>query len=611
MKHLFSVVMSTKWWFLFPAIFLLAGLPARAASTGDDLFIRANQVGYLPADTKVAIAFSVSARPNLQFELLDARTGHRAWGPHSAGPNTGPFGRYAYHYRLDFTEFEEPGRYTIRLTGTGIKSLPFTLGPDAYDDLHERMLTYFHQQRCGYNPFLDEACHRLDGRTAYGPVPDSTYLDVSGGWHDAGDDLRYLLTSGNTVGRMLFTYRENRGKFHDRYNALGQPYPNDIPDILDEAKWGLDWMLKMHPQPDQLYHQVGDDRDHVGFKLPYQDTADYGWGPNSYRVVYYATGKPQGLRKYQNTSTGIANLAGRYAAVMAMAAAIWQQDLGDSVAAARFFQAGKEVYNLGLRQPGCQEGTPCTSPYRYHEITWADDMEWGAAEMYKQTENAQYLRDAQRFAKLANTVSWMGADTARHYEYYPFMNLGHYELYPLVDSAFQDTLAGYYRSQLEAIRQRALRNPYRIGYPFIWCSNNLAAALITQAILYEKMTGDDRYRPMALEVRDWLLGRNPWGVSQFVGIPAAGITPLDPHGSIPYITGREITGGLNDGPIYTSTYRQHHIELTEPDEYTLFQSSLVVYHDDLGDYSTNEPTLDGTAETLFWMVYFDRILDNQ
>jgi hypothetical protein len=96
------------------------------------------------------------------------------------------------------------------------------------------------QQRCGYNPFLDIVCHKKDGRTAYGPMPDSTYLDVSGGWHDAGDYLRYLLTSSNATVRLLFSYREHRGKFRDEFNALGQKGANGIPDILDEAKWGLD-----------------------------------------------------------------------------------------------------------------------------------------------------------------------------------------------------------------------------------------------------------------------------------------------------------------------------------------------------------------------------------
>ena len=174
------------------------------------------------------------------------------------------------------------------------------------------------QQRCGYNPFLDVECHQHDGRTAYGPRPESTHIDVTGGWHDAGDQLKYLITSSNATARMLLAYELEPEKFGDVVDALGHPSPNGIPDVLDEAKWGLDWMHKMHPAPDELYHQVADDRDHIGWKWPHQDKSDYGWGPNSYRVVYFADGKPQGLARYKSEATGIANLAGRYAAAMAM-----------------------------------------------------------------------------------------------------------------------------------------------------------------------------------------------------------------------------------------------------------------------------------------------------
>ena len=59
----------------------------------------------------------------------------------------------------------------------------------------------------------------------------------------------------------------------------GSQGPNGMADVLDEARWGLDWMLKMHPEPDALYHQVADDRDHIGLRLPQDETADYGWGP--------------------------------------------------------------------------------------------------------------------------------------------------------------------------------------------------------------------------------------------------------------------------------------------------------------------------------------------
>ncbi len=587
-------------------LLLTLSTPVPSLAQDANLHMRINQVGYLPEDTKIAIAFAKQSQ-SMAFELVDAETGKIVRESEKANTDAGPWGNFPHHYLLDFSAFTASGRYRIRITGTEQVSLPFSIGTDAYSGLHKEALKYIRRQRCGYNPVLGQVCHTYDGRSFYGPMPDSTYFDVSGGWHDAADYLRYMLTSGNTVGRMLFTYRETENKqiFEDEYNRSGRAGSNGIPDILDEAKWGLDWMLKMHPAPGLLFHQVADDRDHIGFKLPHADSSDYGWGPDSYRVVYFANGKPQGLGKYINTSTGIANLAGRYAAVMAMAADIWANDLDDAASAERFLQAAKEVYEMGLKQQGSQEGTPHLARYRYHEITWADDMEWGAAELFKVTGQERYLDDGKEFARKINTLSWMGKDTARHYEYYPFMNLGHYALYPLVEAAFQDTLSGYYREGLEALKQRADQNPYSIGYPFIWCSNNLAAAAITQALLYQRMTGDDTYRRMATEMRDWLLGRNPWGVSQMVGIPVqGGVTSQDPHDSISHLTGIKATGGLLDGPLYTATHNKHHIRLFEPDEYAAFQSDLVVYHDDLGDYSTNEPTLDGTAETLFWLALF-------
>jgi hypothetical protein len=572
----------------------------------DAIHLRANQIGYLPEDPKIAVAFSQQSAHKRLFEIIEAASGQRVWGPAKLGANAGAWGNFAFHYRLDFSAFKKAGRFKIKIAGTDFESLPFNIGSDAYNSYHELLLAYMRQQRCGYNPFLNVVCHKKDGRTMYGPMPDSTYFDVSGGWHDAGDYLRYLLTSSNATARLLFSYRENRGKFRDEFNALGQKGANGIPDILDEARWGLEWMLKMHPAPDLLFHQVGDDRDHSGWELPQEDVSDYGWGPGSYRMVYYANGKPQGLGKFQNTSTGIANLAGRYAAAMAIAAQIWQNDLRDRNFAERCLQAAQEVYAMGKKQTGCQEGTPCRAPYRYYENTWADDMEWGAAELFRATGEKGYLDEAKIFARQIGATSWMGADTARHYEFYPFANLGHYALHSLVDRAFQDTLAGFYRESLEKMQARANRNPYRLAVPFIWCSNNLVVNFITHGLLYEQMTGDKRYHEMIVAHRDWLQGRNPWGISAFVGIPKeGGNTPQFPHSVIADKTKRQITGGLNDGPVYGSIYKSLiGIRLTRPDAYAEFQSDLVVYHDDLGDYSTNEPTMDGTADAVYFMAWF-------
>ena len=129
--------------------------------------------------------------------------------------------------------------------------------------------------------------------------------------------------------------------------------------------------------------------------------------------------------------------------------------------------------------------------------------------------------------------------------------------------------------------------------------------MITQVILYEEMTGDASYHDFLVQQRDWLFGRNPWGSSMFTGIPENGEYPVEVHTSIWALTKREIPGGLVDGPVFGSIYRSLlGLVLTEPDEFEAFQNEFVVYHDDIGDYSTNEPTMDGTAGAILMMAYW-------
>jgi hypothetical protein len=581
---------------------LLASVSVLAAR-GGEVFIRASQIGYRPQDAKTAIAFGAAPVPD-SFTIVPAGSG-KAVFEGKARPVAGvKWGQQENHAELDFSSFKTPGDYLLRLGGN--ESIPLKIGNDAYAQLPDQLLEFMREQRCGYNPWLDAVCHSFDGRTAFGPLTNGTYFDARGGWHDAADLLKYLLTSGNATAQMLLAYAladsaADRGIFADKVNGLGQPYPNGIPDVLDEGRWGLEWMLKLHPAPDKLYHQVADDRDHTGRRLPQNEIADYGWGKGGARVVYYADGQPQGLQKYKSQSTGVANLAGRYAAAMALAYQIWKTDPQQRGFAERCLQAGKEVYELGRAKEGVQQGNSYSAPYRYEETTWADDMEWGAAELFRATRKGRYLDEAKHYARLAAADSWMGKEQTGHYQYYPFMNLGHFRLYDLVDHNFKKTLAGYYSEGIERCVRAGEKNPYRIGVPFIWCSNNLTTALATQCLLYEWMTGDRHYRDFAARQRDWLLGRNPWGFSMFTEIGQR--CPKDPHLMTMQLTRRPIRGGLVDGPVYDRIFKSlKGVAITEPDPLAAFQGQAV-YHDDVQDYSSNEPTMDGTASAiLLWAL---------
>ena len=89
----------------------------------------------------------------------------------------------------------------------------------------------------------------------------------------------------------------------------------------------------------------------------------------------------------------------------------------------------------------------------------------------------------------------------------------------------------------------------------------------------------------------------------FEGLPEGGEYPEDTHLPTVQLLKKQVRGGLVDGPIAAQTYKGLiGLTLHQPDEFAMFQPRDVVYHDDVGDYSTNEPTMDGTADAILVMT---------
>jgi len=576
-------------------LFLILSISVAQAQ---EIHIRTNIVGYMPQDSKVA--FVMSDQPIRQkATLINIQNDKTSFKGKLKKVKARKWGKYQHQYLFDFSKEKVEGTYAIQVGKT--QSTPFKINTNAFAKYHTDMVAFMQQQRCGYNPYFDIVCHQGDGRIFYAPVEDSTYFDFTGGWHDAGDQLKYLITGSNATARMLLAFELSPNIFKDQVDALGHPHSNDIPDVLDEAKWGLDWLLKLHPKPDWLIHQIADDRDHRGFKFPHKDNAEYGWGPNSYRAAYFANGQPQGLGKWKSKATGIANVAGRSAAALAIGARVWKTY--DGAFARKCQKAAEELFEMGQEKEGFQQGNSHGAPYRYNEDTWADDMEWAGAELYKLTQEESYLKEAIRYANIIKDDGWMARDTMVHYQKYPFMNMGHFSLYQIAPADTKQQLAKWYQTNIEKVLKRAETNAYHNGVPFLWCSANLTVNFITQAMLYEKMTGDTQYHAQMLLHWDWLFGRNPWGTSMFTGIPENGETPFDVHIPPRALLKKTPAGGLIDGPIFRTIHDYlKGLILIEPDELADFQNDFVVYHDDIGDYSTNEPTMDGTADSIFMMA---------
>ncbi len=573
----------------FLLFFFFVGLLAFTKNeTEFQSWIRINQLGYRNEGIKVAVWCALEKKRVRKFELVDVSNGKVVYSA-VAGKDFGSYGPFESTYRLDFSTFNKSGDYYLR-SGKAV-SPHFRIGTNVYSGTADFCLQYMRQQRTGFNPFLRDSCHTRDGYTLYGPMPDSTYIDVVGGWHDASDYLQYSTTSANATYHLLMAYRDFPAAFRDEKLSNGTEGQNGTKDVLDEAKWGLDWLLKMHPRKDWMFNQIADDRDHISMRIPKLDSM-YGRGHE--RPVYFIDGKPQQRGKGKNNTTGTSSTAAKFSSAFALGASIYSSI--DNGYSKLLEEKSLSAYHYANIKPGVTQTVSVRAPYIYAEENWVDDMELASTYMNR-------LNEAYQYADQEPLTPWLGSDTAKHYQWYPFINLGHYELAKRISDLRRDTILGYYKAGIQNVYEKGLQNAFYRGIPFIWCSNNLTTSFAIQCGWYRKLSNDAQFEALEQANIDWLFGCNPWGTSMVYGLPSWGDTPIDPHSAFTHLKNYPINGGLVDGPVYASIYNNLiGITLNDPDEYARFQSALVVYHDDYGDYSTNEPTMDGTAALIYLLA---------
>lgn len=543
--------------------------------------IHLNQVGFRASAPKRAVVPATGAVLGSGFVLVDdavvPETRYRGTLTEYQGPNQS--GHYARHFFADFDDFTRPGRYRLRLSD-GNLSVPFTIGDDIYEQIIPLILRYFDVQRCG--PQHSEhrgPCHEDDGIISGGPR-NGERMDASGGWHDAGDYLKFVETASYVTALMLFSYDRNQTHY-DRALAHWDTF-DGLPLPLAYAKIGLDWLLKMHPRPDEFYYQVGDDSDHNSWRLPETDMPKLSkhWTP---RPVFYGIG---------------ANLAGRTAAALADGSRLYRPY--DPAFADRCLSAARSVYHLGLQNPQILT----TNPYDFYpEKTWQDDMEWGAINLYQATQEERYLTQAITFARAAGPAQTYTSVYNTH-------TLAHATLYPHAPAAVQAQLLEFLRVDAEAARVHSASNPYGLGTPYLWGTAEAAAGAAITCQVYARFSGKREFAEIARRQRDFILGCNPFGLCCLVG--AGTRYPLFPHHQIANLKNIELTGAIVGGPSDFKTYQDQHISASHvdstqsPSPPPLPQDTshnVGVYHDVVEDYVTNEPANDYTAKFLLLAAF--------
>ncbi len=563
-----------------------------------DSWIRINQIGYKNEGRKVAVWVAKKDKKLKRFTVRDLLTNKVVYKGKVSKP-FGSYGPFLQSYRLDFSELKTPGRYIIETGGT--ISQEVKIGDNVYNGSADFTLRYMRQQRTLFNPYLKDSCHTHDGFTMYGQsagLADSTQVDVGGGWHDASDYLQYATTSANATFHLLAAYRDFPNVFSDYKQANGLDGSNGIKDVLDEARWGLDWLVEMHPSADVMFNQIADDRDHASMRMPGEDPF---YGRGFERPVYFIDGKPQQRGKFMNNTTGTSSTAAKFVSSFNLGASLFAEIA--PTYSRILAEKAESAFRYAHKRLGVTQTVSIKSPYIYAEDNWKDDMELAYATMYKRTADPKYKIESLKYASAEPVTEWMIRDTANHYQYYPFINLGHYALAKELEGEQRNEVVDYYKQGIEQVWKRAKENAFYRGVPFIWCSNNLTVSFAIQCLWYQELSGNSDYEELLQANIDWLFGVNPWGTSMVYGLPSTGDTPVDPHSAFTHLHDFPIDGGLVDGPVYTSIFNNLiGIKLNQEDEYAEFQSNLAVYHDDYGDYSSNEPTMDGTASLIYLLA---------
>jgi hypothetical protein len=241
-----------------------AGLTA--GPNGPIPLIVVDQFGYRLAAAKVAVIrdpqqgydAAESFTPGSEYAVVDVATGSTVFTgsptPWKAGATDTVSGDRAWWF--DFSAVTTPGEYYVLDVSSGRRSVHFRIDDAVYRSILKHAVRSFYYQRAGQEKRAEHAgADWADGPSHLGPGQDSetrawidknnpaTARDLRGGWYDAGDQNKYTAWHAGYVRTLLRAFDHNPSAFTDDY-AIPES-GNGIPDILDEVKWGLDWLVRM------------------------------------------------------------------------------------------------------------------------------------------------------------------------------------------------------------------------------------------------------------------------------------------------------------------------------------------------------------------------------
>jgi len=481
----------------------------------------------------------------------------------------------------DFSNLTREGKYYIRLN-TNDTSYHFNISSNVFNDVFQKALKAFYFQRCGSQLFYTHAgiyqrnaCHTGDA-FYHSSTGRSGFKLSRGGWHDAGDYGKYVVNAGISVATLLLAYE----LFPEYFSSDSLNIPesgNGIPDILDEVKYEIQWLLTMQASDGSVYHKLTKEQ-FESFVMPSQDS---------------------GMRYiYQKSSTA----TGNFIAVLSRFYRLYKNY--DSTLANQCLNAAKNAWNWLINQPsivppGGFHNPSGTQTGEYGDNNDSDERLWAAAELFESTGEQSY-KDYYEFnynlgGLINSTMNWQNVRTLAHITYL-------FSKQPNTDQNVKTQLLNSLISYANTLASRKNTNGFGVSInpgEYYWGSNSQVLNNGILLILAYTKTNDNKYLSAALEQINYILGSNAHNLSFVTGIGKK--YPMKPHhrpseadGILEPIPGFVVGGPnqfLND-PILQQYFNQN----TPP---------ALCYIDHLQSWASNEVAINWNAPLVFLAGYFN------
>ncbi len=472
--------------------------------------IKVNQIGYQPLGSKYALVTgfyeTLSAAAGTAFHVIRASDNADVYDGELKLESSFDSLSGDEVFSADFSRLTAPGTYFIHVDSPGVAdSLQFQIGFGVFGKVLSDAMRYYYFQRQGIaiaQPYGEGFTRPLGSPSetaAYfqSTGPSGTTRDVSHGWYDAGDQGKYVANSPAVIVDLLNAYSTFPWIFYDGQNNIPES-GNGKPDILDEVKWELDWLVKMQDPASGGFYAIvnaGNCPSSVSGPCP----PDLQTGSYIEDVVNGATN----VRPTPETANAVAALA--------RAAAVYQDY--DPALAASYVAAAESGWAYLMANPQVIPSTGLT----YGSSTDTDNRFWAAAELFRTTRkrayNQYFLAHYQNYAANYAARGQAAFDT-------PFRAFIAYNLSPFADPMerawFSKNYAGWRADQLSR-----MSSPWRnFLLNYYWGSNSVTLQTIPVLVLSDRAAGygsSNDVLDAAKNQLNYILGINPLRHSYVVG----------------------------------------------------------------------------------------------